>query len=92
VTRELMPRDPASILILATYFSFYACVPPVSDYDDTNRKEKRLPIKKNKHNYIFDPIKIMWIEQDPMHQVSSTIYPTPIDDLEQWYKSSPLYL
>lgn len=32
-----------------------------------------------------------WIEQDPMAQVSSTIYPTPIDDLHSWYESCPFY-
>lgn len=72
---EYLHRDPASLLILATQFSFYAAVPNISDYDSNSG----------------DLSTISWLEQNPMQQVSSTRYPAPIDNLEEWYSQSPLY-
>lgn len=35
--------------------------------------------------------RLHWREQDPMAQVSSTCYPSPIDDIREWYSTSSLY-
>lgn len=79
-----LPNDPVSILVLSSLYRFHTCMWSCSDYDPTLCKEVKVG---EVHELI--PL-IQWKEQDPMEQVSSTLYPTPIDDLQEWYNTSPL--
>lgn len=90
--REIIPRDAASILILASVYHIHTCVWSCSDYESNENNE-------HMHKKIGDAIaNIVWIEQNPGAQVSSTFYPTPIftgnsyhqQDLIDWYKKCPL--
>ena len=83
---SFIPKDPVSQLILSTKYKYFTCMWKISDYN---------PEKKQYDNHLdyrdVRKIQIQWKEQNPMEQVSSTFYPTPIQDLKEWYKTSPLY-
>ena len=83
---SFIPNDPVSILILSSQYEYFTCLWNQSDYDSKQKYEH--------HEVDLDCIpwnKVQWKEQNPMEQVSSTFYPTPIQDLKEWYKTSPLY-
>ncbi len=80
----LLPKDPVSILILAKFYRFHTGLWKQRDYDRRMGTDQEYIRSK-------DALKMIhWIEQDPMAQVSSTFYPTPIQDLQSWYRTSPL--
>jgi hypothetical protein len=79
---------PASMLILSTYHSLHTALWKQSDYGGGAEMK------------LYDTATILevfpsleWKEKDPMDQtpVSGTIYPTPIEDLQDWYAQSPFY-
>jgi hypothetical protein len=83
ILMKLIPRDPVSILILASQYGYHTSLWTCSDYSSKFNEDKNiLSVEKA----IID---IEWIEQDPMAQISSTLYPTPIQDISDWYKTSP---
>jgi len=58
-----------------------------------NKNNKRYPISEyTSKPFILDISRLRWKEQDPMEQVSSTCMPTPIQDIREWYRTSPLCL
>jgi len=40
--------------------------------------------------FILDISRLRWKSQNPMEQVSSTCNPTPIENIREWYRTSPL--
>jgi hypothetical protein len=64
-------------------------------------KEREQYINKEKYKlgstdlgtkFLLDISRLKWKEQNPMEQVSSTCMPTPIQDIREWYRTSPLCL
>ncbi len=80
----LIPKDPVSILIMAKIYEFHTGLWKQRDYD------RRIGTDEDYSEGAVALDYIQWIEQDPMAQVSSTFYPTPIQDLQSWYLTSPL--
>lgn len=82
--RSLIPRDPVSILILAKFYSFHTGIWKQRDYDRKSGTDQEWNSGREALSMI------QWVEQNPMAQVSSTFYPTPVQDLYTWYLTSPL--
>ena len=87
VIKNALPQDHASILILISQFKCITHMWEQSDYDYKKAKDW-----KYTYTQLDDVLKMKfeWKEQNPMEQVSSTFYPTPIQDLKEWYKTSSL--
>lgn len=83
--KHALPTDSASILILTSYYGFHTSLYARSDY----KLKKHRVMGKTIDSKNIDT-ELTWITQDPMTQVSSTIYPTPVSDVRQWYRMSPL--
>ena len=97
--------DPASLLILATFCDLYVLPrgTPPSDYEQNATSSqlaeqgyiRGIPIdpriKRYNKEFRVNPSLLNWKEQNPMEQVSSTFYPTPIQDIREWYKTSRFY-
>lgn len=86
--RKVIPKDPGSILILASVYHFHTSIWKSCDYSWMNDNPVMLNTLNDIDAYLHDAI--VWNEQDPMMQVSSTRYPSPIANLESWWRNSPL--
>ena len=91
--REIIPCDPVSILILSSIYGIHTSLWSQSDYNPNWKNDLRN--KRDNNISISDIItNLVWKEQNPMEQVTSTFYPTPIDGEESsmydWYSTSPL--
>lgn len=102
--KKYVPSDPVSILVLAKFYGLILTVWTTrSDYDPKERKRAYKRYYKVDDECTADDDLLLdkqlclgyidviqWKEQDPMAQVSSTFYPTPVEDIKDWYRSSPL--
>ena len=91
--KDIVPKDPVSILILSKLYSLHTAYWSRSDYDSSVISYDVLNV------YGSHPIRkllprLQWKEQNPMEQISSTFYPDPIGSeeyqLKEWYLTSPL--
>lgn len=80
--KDLVPKDPASIVILTHQNHFYTSLWSSYDYNDT------LNSMTSKLKHILN--NAQWETIDPMKQLTGTFHPEPITDLGEWYKTSPL--
>lgn len=86
---RMIPKDPGSILILSSMYDFHTGYWKIYDYQSVNERQKMkrlLSIDEIKEYLSNTP----WKEQNPMEQVSSTFYPTPIERISEWWMKSPL--
>ena len=83
-----IPKDPVSILILSSQYKFHTALWTRSDYNPNYGPKDSISIQRAISL-------IVWKEQNPMEQVTSTFYPTPVGadsyTLIDWYNKSPLY-
>jgi hypothetical protein len=84
IVNRIVPSDPASIVLLASIGSLYTSASRHFDYD------RDIPKMRWNRFDTVNPKDLLWITQDPMAQVSSTIHSTPIRNLKAWYYTSPL--
>lgn len=88
-------KDHASVLMMG-YVGYSSPKFKDSDYkcDDPNKHKKIKAALINNDDDEFEKLtkqELKWIIFNPMSQVTSTRYPTPIGNLEEWYLQSPFY-
>ncbi len=84
-----LPRDPGSILILSGIYNFHTHVWKEHDYDFYEHNKGTDFILRSGPDIEEYLLKVEWKEQSPMEQVSSTRYPTPLEDMSEWWNNSP---
>lgn len=86
---RMIPKDPGSILILSSLYFFHTGYWKIYDYQSKNERQKMIVLSSNDEieEYLRN---IQWKTQNPMEQVSSTFYPTPIENISEWWRKSPL--
>lgn len=91
--RQYLPTDPGSILLLASVYKLYTTIWTCYDYIAcAESSSDSIDIRSDTNPHYLGPRldDIVWQEQDPMAQVSSTRHPTPLRGLSVWWEKSPL--
>jgi len=90
--RRYLPTDPGSILLLASTYKMYTAIWTSYDYITRAESSDVVVIESDGNPHDLRPRldDIVWQEQDPMAQVSSTRHPTPLRGLSVWWEKSPL--